>query len=119
MIPRSKQRLVITVSLLALAATALLSGGAAADKSFTLAMEDRPRHAWDKAFNKLVAEPFEAVRCAADSDLELPAGEGCVDAGDLEICCQTWTLNLRCNQGKWEQKSIEGASCQKRPAKKD
>ena len=119
MVSRTRHWIVVAASLLALAATGLMASESAADKSFTLAMQDGQRQSWDKAFNKLVGEPFKQVRCAADSKLDLPAGEGCVDAGDIEICCKSWSLRLKCSgEGSWQQQSIEGASCDKRPVAK-
>jgi hypothetical protein len=111
--------MVVAASLLALAGTALMATESAADKSFTLSMQEPQRTTWNKGFNKLVAEPFKAIRCAEDAKLDVPAGEGCVDAGDVEICCKSWSLRLECkSDGRWEQTSIEGASCDKRPTPK-
>ena len=91
-----------------------------ADQSFTLAMEDGARKAWNKKLNDTLAEPFSKIACSTGDTMEFNLGKGCVEAETVDICCHTWTIDVACSDdNKWAQKSIEGSSCEqkKRPKK--
>ena len=109
-----KRALVLVCAVLAAFAFALISNDSSADKSFTLRMEEDTRKDWDKSFNKLLAEPFENLTCKSGAGLSMPLGNGCVDAGDHEICCSSWKVWLNCKSGAWTQGDIDGGNCSKK-----
>lgn len=107
--------LLIGSAVLAALVLALYSTNSAADKSFTLRMEDEQRKSWNASFNKLMAESFDSLECKADASLKVPFAKGCVDAGDVVLCCDSWTIWLKCTgEGGWQQGDIDGSSCSKR-----
>ncbi len=118
---RSNRRFIFLVGFPVAAALGLWAGVSTASKSFTLAMEKGQRADWDKAFNETLAEPFATIACTPGKKDTLLVGEGCVDAGSSRICCDSWSIAIECSAAKkWQQQSIEGASCERRAkAEKD
>jgi hypothetical protein len=116
---RTRLRL-IGLSVLGCAALGLVAADSLASRSFTLAMEPTQKAHWEKQFNGLLSEPFAKVACESGKRIDLPVGQGCVEAADVDICCVNWTLKVKCNdEHRWENTSVEGASCTKKPHKKD
>jgi hypothetical protein len=97
----------------------LVATESSADKNFTLRMEEVSRKMWEADFNKLTARPFEKLSCKPDARMTMPFAEGCVDAGDESICCDSWKIWMKCSDdGKWTQGDIDGESCKTTPRPK-
>jgi len=97
----------------------LYSLDSTASKSFTMAMEESARQDWDKAFNKVLAEPFAKLECAPGQKNTLSLGSGCVDVGQALICCSGWAVGTKCTaEHKWQQTNIEGTDCERKPIPK-
>jgi hypothetical protein len=110
----------IGLSVLGFSALGLVAIESMASRSFTLAMEPSQKAHWEKQFNSLLSEPFAKIACEPKKTIDLPVGQGCVEAADVDICCVSWTLKVKCSdEHRWESTSVEGGSCTKKAHKKD
>ena len=108
----NRRRYVLAAAVAIAAALGLQAATSAADKSFTVAMEENERQAWEKSLSKIFAEPFAKLQCKAGQRNDLAVGKGCVNAGDTAICCESWTIVIECSaNSEWQQKAIDGSSC--------
>jgi hypothetical protein len=114
-----RQTLRIGAIVVVAAAAALFAAQSGADQTFTLAMTDDAREAWEKKLNDTLSVPFAKVDvCQKNASMSIELGKGCVEAASADICCDSWDYDLTCSEKRsWKLKAIQGHTCTQKPRK--